>query len=122
MSVGKRGRAEDVEAAVSRVLQVGVLASACVILVGFVMYLVTGNGGYPSGSFPYDPSAVLQGLLALKPFAVIVLGLFLLILTPILRVGISIVIFLKEKDYLYVKITAVVFTILIISLLLGKAE
>jgi uncharacterized membrane protein len=36
-------------------------------------------------------------------------------------VGISVIVFLKEKDYIYVKITAVVFAILIVSFLLGKA-
>ena len=48
-------------------------------------------------------------------------GLLILIATPIFRVGISIVIFFVEKDYLYVKITLLVFVILMLSLLMGKA-
>ena len=49
-------------------------------------------------------------------------GLFLLILTPILRVGSSILLFWRQGDRLYVVITASVFLILIISLFLGKVE
>lgn len=38
----------------------------------------------------------------------ILAGLLLLILTPVFRVGISIITFLKEKDYLYTVITWVI--------------
>ena len=47
-------------------------------------------------------------------------GVMVLIATPIFRVGVSIIVFAVEKDYLYVKITTVVFLILIVSLVLGK--
>ena len=114
--------AAGAETLISRVLQAGVYISAFIILAGLVMSLATGKSGYPGASFPSDPAAVIQGLLALKPYAVMLFGLFLLILTPVLRVGISIIIFIIEKDRLYMAITAVVFAILIISLLLGKAE
>jgi uncharacterized membrane protein len=113
---------ERTELKIAKLLTVGVLTSAAVILIGLVMYLVTGSGGYPDGAFPTDPAAILQGLLALRPYAVILLGLFLLILTPIFRVGVSIIVFIREKDKLYVIITSAVFIILIVSLVLGKVE
>ena len=47
------------------------------------------------------------------------LGIFLLILTPVLRVVISIYAFAKEKDHLYVWITSIVLVILIISFIIG---
>jgi uncharacterized membrane protein len=114
--------ATGAETVISRVLQAGVFVSALIILIGLVMYLASGKSGYPGASFPSDPAAVIQGLFALKPYAVMLFGLFLLILTPVLRVGISIIIFIIEKDRLYIAITAIVFTILIISFLLGKAQ
>jgi uncharacterized protein len=48
-------------------------------------------------------------------------NLFLLVLTPIFRVGVSVILFLKEKDYLYVVITSLVFIILLLGLYLGKS-
>ncbi|MGB9809623.1 MAG: DUF1634 domain-containing protein, partial [Caldanaerobacter sp.] len=65
---------------------------------------------------------IIKGFLALKPYAVILTGLLLLILTPVFRVAVSIITFLYEKDYTYTFITTLVFIILIISFILGKVE
>ncbi len=110
------------ERAIGRILQVGVLASAAVILVGLVLLLATGSSGYPAGAFPSDPAQVLAGLAAGRPYAVISAGLLLLILTPVLRVGISVIVFVREKDRPFVGITVLVFLILVASFLLGKVE
>jgi uncharacterized membrane protein len=109
------------ELTIAKLLTVGVLTSAAVILLGLVLYLITGNGGY-DGGFPMDPLVILRGLLTLKPYAIILTGLFILILTPIFRVCVSILVFIKEKDMLYVAITSFVFLVLLVSLFLGKAE
>jgi uncharacterized membrane protein len=118
----EKSNIEEVEIIISKSLKIGVLASAAVIFIGFLMFLITGNSGYPGNTFPTNPLLIFQGVAALKPYAIILTGLFILILTPVFRVGVSIIVFLKEKDYLYVKITAVVFAILIVSFLLGKVE
>lgn len=47
------------------------------------------------------------------------LGLFLLILTPVLRVVVSIYAFIKEKDRLYTWITTAVLVILIGAMIIG---
>ncbi len=122
LSAEKGSKIEDVEIIIGKLLQIGVIASAVVMLAGLIMFLVTGNGGYPNGSFPTDLLVVFRDVAALKPYAVILTGLFLLILTPVFRVGVSIIVFLKEKDYLYVKITTAVFIILLVSFVLGKVE
>lgn len=54
--------------------------------------------------------------------AFIMLGLFCLILTPVLRVVVSIFAFAKEKDYLYVVITLIVLVILVIGMSFGLVE
>lgn len=113
---------EEMEITISRFLKFGVLLSAIVIATGFLLFIITGSSGYSGEYFPRTPLEILKGLLAFKSYAVILTGLMLLILTPIFRVGISILVFIKEKDYLYAKITALVFFILIISLILGKVE
>lgn len=112
---------ENTELKIAKLLTAGVLLSAAIILVGLILYLVTGTGGYPGDTYPTSPIAILEGILALKPYAVILFGLLILVLTPFLRVGVSIIVFAKEKDRLYVIITAVVFLILVVSLVLGKA-
>lgn len=118
----RRNNTEDIEIFISRCLLYGVALSAAVILIGLVMFFATGKSGYPGSTFPTSPLAVFAGAAALKPYAVMLAGLFILILTPVLRVGVSVLIFLKEKDFRYVAITALVFVILIVSFLLGKVE
>jgi uncharacterized membrane protein len=113
---------ESTELKLAGLLKAGVLTSAAVIAFGLALYLITGQSGYPEGAFPADPAAILAGLVSLKPYAVMLTGLFILILTPILRVGTSIIVFLHEKDYLYVAITGFVFVILLVSLFLGNVE
>lgn len=118
----KKSNIDEVEIIISRSLQVGVMLSAAVILIGFLMFLITGSSGYPGDTFPTNLLVIFHGLISFKPYAVILTGLLILILTPVFRVGVSIVVFFKEKDFLYVKITALVFAILIVSFLLGKVE
>ena len=112
---------EKVEDTLGRSLQIGVLASAVIILAGLLLYLITGRSGYPGATFPTSLPALFAGVAALKPYAVILLGLFVLILTPVFRVGFSIVLFWKEKDFLYVRITALVFAILLVCFFLAPA-
>jgi uncharacterized membrane protein len=118
----EKSKIEEVEIIISRALKIGVILSATVTLIGLLMFLITGKSGYPGATYPTNPLLIFQGVAVLKPYAIILTGLFILILTPVFRVGVSVIVFMKEKDYLYVKITAVVFTILIISFLLGKVE
>ena len=58
---------------------------------------------------------LIQGVIAGKPFAIIVLGLIVLLATPILRVAVSIFLFAAERRYILVGITATVLVILIVS-------
>lgn len=118
-AVDKNG-IEDTEIVISKTLRAGVALSGAITCLGLVLFLLTGNSGYPGESFPTSVVEIFRGLETLKPYAVMLSGLFLLILTPVLRVGVSIITFVKEKDYMYAAITATVFIILIISFLLGK--
>lgn len=113
---------EEMEIIISNFLRIGVLSSAIIVFIGLSMYLISGNSGYSGSYFPSSLSEIFNGLLALKPYAIIMFGLIILILTPVFRVGVSILVFIKEKDFLYVKITSLVFIILLISFILGKVE
>ncbi|MEY8736089.1 DUF1634 domain-containing protein [Lactobacillus sp. AN1001] len=109
----------EVEIVIGKIMRIGVLFSAAVMILGFAMFLITGNSGYPATSFPTTLPAIWQGLISFKPYAYMMAGIYLLILTPVLRVVISIYAFYQEKDMLYVKITSLVLLILIISVIVG---
>lgn len=115
-------RLEEVELIISKILRIGVLLAAVVIIVGLVQYLVTGESGYPKDTYPMGFTAIWNGLLAWKSVAVMEVGLLLLIFTPVLRVLVSLFAFVVEKDYRFVAITSLVLVILLISFILGEVE
>ena len=116
----------EVEVVIGKILRIGVVASAIVILIGMGLYFMNGSG-YPTVmqngkamvDFPRRFSDIFAGIVAGKSYAVIMLGVFLLILTPVLRVVVSIYAFYKEHDNLYVIITTIVLVILMFAMFLG---
>ncbi|MBE3571770.1 MAG: DUF1634 domain-containing protein [Moorella humiferrea] len=118
----QKSHAIAVEDFISQSLRWGVVVSAIIIATGLVLYLLTGDSGYPAGFFPASIPQVLKDVASFKSFAIIDLGLLLLIATPIFRVAASIIAFIFDRDRPYVLITTYVLAMLILSLLLGKAE
>src|ERR1700679_3061965 len=55
-----------------------------------------------------------------NPHAVLTLGLFVLTLVPLARVGFCFMLFIKERDYTYVALTAYVLAGLIVGVLVGS--
>ena len=55
-----------------------------------------------------------------NPHAVLTLGLFVLTLVPLARVAFSFILFIRERDYTYVALTAYVLAGLIIGVLVGS--
>ncbi len=100
------------------VLQVGVILSAAVILIGLFLLSLEPDKFNPQKLvlFPQTFGEVWAGLLVLRPQAVIVLGLLLLIATPVLPVAVSIVAFAVERDGRFVVITTIVLLILLFSI------
>ncbi|MBP2032165.1 putative membrane protein [Clostridium algifaecis] len=124
MDEGKLSKIEEnvkeMDLVISTFLRIGILTSSVIILTGLLMFLISGKSGYPGTSYPTHPMDVFKGCLNLKPYAIIMLGLMVLIAIPVLRVAVSIIVFFKEKDFLYVKITTAVLIILIISFFMSK--
>lgn len=122
MTEQERKRHEEmnkIELIIGHVLRLGVITAAIVIILGLVLALFTGQTGYPAGTFPTTFTAIFHGVLIFKPFAITMLGLFLLILTPVLRVIVSIYAFAKEDDQMYVWITTLVLVILLFAMWIG---
>ena len=100
------------------VLQVGVILSAAIIVIGLFLEFLQPNKFTPQKlqSFPETFDQVWTGLLVLRPQAVIALGLLLLIATPVVRVAVSIVAFAVERDWHFVVVTLLVLLILLFSI------
>lgn len=116
----RQDRAAEVEIAISKMLRIGIVLAGLVIVTGLVLFLVTGDSGYPGDTFPTSLPDIFQGLIQLKSVAIIEVGLILLILTPVFRVFVSMFAFIHEKDYRFVLISIFVLIILGISFALGK--
>jgi uncharacterized membrane protein len=111
------------------VLRLGVIVSAIVISFGFALFLAQNpwhsSSSYleyhpnivPHGNFDVGLSGIASGLVALNAFAVIELGLLILLATPVSRVFLSIILFRMEGDIIYVYLTTAVFLILLFSML-----
>jgi uncharacterized membrane protein YfcA/uncharacterized membrane protein len=104
------------------ILQGGVLLSTAAIVLGLSLLLLHPGGFSPQRAFafPQTLGQVIAGLRLWQPQAVITLGLLLLISTPVIRVAVSIAVFIFEHDRKYVAITFIVFAILLFSLFLGQ--
>jgi len=111
-----------VEAFIGKILAIGTYGSACVLVFGFVLSLLFPNQPDIQVKQLLSFSFYLNQLLGLQAQAIIYTGLFLLILTPVLRVIVSIWSFAKEKDWLYVGITVVVLIVLLSSFVYGMYE
>lgn len=122
-----------VDAAISQLLRGGVLLSISVILIGLTLSFVHHPQYVTSKTdlarltdagtvYPHTLGDVFTRIRSARGQAVVMLGLLLLIATPVARVAFSIAAFAIEKDRLYVAVTIVVFTLLLVSFAIGAAE
>jgi uncharacterized membrane protein len=115
---------KQMESSIATMLLVGVTLSAILVFFGGILYVLHASKTVPNyGHFVGESatlrsiSGVLHGAMRLDAKSVIELGVLLLIATPIIRVAFCIVGFARQRDRLYVVISASVFVILIYSLI-----
>jgi uncharacterized membrane protein len=123
-------RVGQVEVLISRLLRVGVLISLSVVVAGTVISFVR-HPDYtsvpaelqrltsPGAAFPRSLGQVWQGASGGRGQAIVVVGLLLLIATPVARVAVSIGAFAFERDRTFATITTVVLLLLLLSFRLG---
>lgn len=111
------------EILVSTVLRVGVIAAAVLVGVGLVIHLARGGtdprvyAHFTKVPFDLEHLGVMfHGIGHLEGRSIAELGLLVLIATPIVRVALSVGIFLRERDGTYVVVTLIVFGALLFSL------
>ncbi len=115
---------EQFEQWIGGLLRTGVIISATVAAVGALVYLARFGGGHESYRVFHGVPAglesvhgVIGGALRLRSRWIIQLGLLLLIATPIARVALSLLAFGRQRDWLYVGVTALVLALLLYGLL-----
>lgn len=123
----------DMEIYVGKLLRYGVFLACAITLTGGLIYILQSSGNVPD----YKPvsghhdsftgvalylrqfSSIIPGVLQFNGAAIIQLGVIVLIATPILRVAFSVIVFLIERDRLYVGITLLVLAIIIANMIFG---
>jgi uncharacterized membrane protein len=115
------------EIIMGRLLQVGVLLASLVVLLGGILYVRTHAGSWPDfRTFKSEPENLRQvvgvgrGVAAGDPASIIVLGLLLLIATPVARVAFAVVAFAMEKDKLYFAVSLTVLAVLLFGFLYSR--
>lgn len=128
----------DIQILVSRTLRWGVSIACIVAFAGGTLFLVRHGGeafnlaqyqGFSyAGTQPVDHAAltdyttlggILTGFVNFTAVGWIQTGVLLLILTPVMRVTLSLLDFVRERDWLYAIITAVVLAVIISNSLGG---
>lgn len=125
-------KTRKVEIAISLVLRVGVTLSVVVIAIGLGL-MFSHHGGYTSisghfsyttltasnAAFPHSFGSLARSITRGDGQGIVVVGVLLLILTPVLRVAVGVVSFMYEKDPPMTLVTLYVLLVLIGSFLLA---
>lgn len=117
-----------IELLISYVLRIGVLIAAAFIAVGLVMFFVDVANGTTSGQakeilkhggkqITVSWTSIAHGVTHGDALSVIELGLLILILTPVSRVLLTVVLFLIEKDPVFVTVSVIVLFVLMLGFL-----
>ncbi len=105
---------------ISWLLRAGVMLSALLVVAGMAVTIVH-HPAHIIGMRMHSPQEVLRAIREGHGQGIAMLGLLLLIATPVLRVAVSIAIFARERDFAFVAITTTVLLLLLLSFVLGAA-
>ena len=114
---------ENVYAGVYDVLLGGMAVSSLLFAAGVVMALVRHQRIVLTSQWirqAYHLGVFFHGLLHADPTSILMLATLLLILTPVIRVLFSIYAFAVDHDSKYVVVTAIVFGIIVITVVLSR--
>ena len=90
---------QQLELTLGRVLQAGVIQSAVFLAGGLILWMINGPSGFAN--------------------VALTLGLIVLMATPILRVVVSLVLYIRMRDWFFVMTTVMVFVLLAVTVLLA---
>jgi uncharacterized membrane protein len=108
----------NLERIVSLTLRIGVILSSALVILGLILFYVEGRGVTINSSY-FDLTRLAYGIAHLDPLAIILLGVLVLVATPVIRVlelGVNYVV--SDKDKLYVILSFAVLTLMLVGILL----
>jgi uncharacterized membrane protein len=105
---------------ISRLLRTGVIVSSIVVLIGGVFYLAQSGMLKPVYEpFHREPhhlrglADIVRGVFTWNPRNWIQFGLLILVATPVARVALCVITFIKQRDRTYIVLTLIVLCVLI---------
>jgi uncharacterized membrane protein len=105
------------EAAIGRLLVVGIWTAMALVLVGVVLMLATGVDPLAHGAIPpFHLAQIPADLLALKPEGFLWAGIVLVILLPIGRVIVAGLAFVAERDWRLALVSFLVLLVVLVSI------
>lgn len=118
------------EKAISTILRVGVASSITIIAIGLVLTFAHHRDYFSSrpalgalidarANYTASVGTVIRGAREGRGQSIVMVGILVLIATPVLRVAASIGLFAAERDLVYVGITSIVLLLLILSFVIG---
>ncbi|MBP1618846.1 MAG: hypothetical protein H6Q14_2673 [Bacteroidetes bacterium] len=125
-------RQREMDLYVGKLLRYGVFTACFITVLGGIIYVfqshgmpdykpVSGHHDQFEGVVPYlrELNTIIPALLRFDGAAIIQLGVVVLIATPIIRVAFSAIVFLIERDYLYVAVTLIVLAVILLNMIFG---
>lgn len=120
------GDERGLEREIGMLLRAGLALAALLVSAGASLYLLRHGAELPDYRVFHgepaalrSPTGILGGALALSGRSLIELGLLVLLATPVARVALSLVVFARQRDWLYVATTSLVLVVLLYSILAG---
>ncbi len=106
----------------ARIMIIGVIIAAVVILAGLVIFLFNHpDKTYGAHVFKGEPNSlvkpidIIRDAFAGNERSLIQLGIFILLLNPFVRVILALIGFVQERNKMYVIISLIVFSVLLFS-------
>ncbi|MEM2740422.1 MAG: DUF1634 domain-containing protein [Candidatus Bathyarchaeia archaeon] len=118
------------ELLVSHILRIGMVISIALITLGMLLLFVRGGSlGYPLDTLvnPYNTSVntytidynlLCRGLASFESLSIVLLGLIVMVSTPILRIILCTLVFASEKDRIYIAIAMITLILILSSIFL----
>jgi uncharacterized membrane protein len=104
---------------VQRTLEIGVATAVVLLASGLALAVALGGFGPDALVGTARPASVLASAGNQLGVALILIGVFALIATPIARVGVSLGFFAHARDQAFTLITAIVLSVLAVTVLVG---
>ncbi len=116
----KTAQTAGLEGSVARLLRLGTYVAVAFIASGVILMLASGRS--PLDVAPsFDPSRLVDDLIALQPSGYLWLGLLVVLATPAARVAVSVVGFVRAGDRRMATVAVLVLLVIALGILLGTA-